>query len=194
MPNFPNIPLTIQAFGISAVQTNIYKGRINVIAKDQSTVLRKSKLGSAIFSELRFGDVYKPVDGGYELIEHTFPIDLALFSVNQTKNLVMTNVNGRDGTIKEYIGLGDYQINVKGVINGANGVYPQADVDNLMKFLIYDQSIPISSPYLNDIFGVTEIVVKDYELPQTEGGQSFQKFEINLASEKPVEILIQEQK
>lgn len=187
-------PLIVQSFGISVLQTNIYKGKINVPEKDKSTVTRKSKLGTAIFSELRFGDVYKKVTGGYDLIEHTFPIDLALFSVSQVKNIVITQVNGRDGDITTYNGMSSYKINVKGVINGQNGVYPKDDVENLIKFLEYNQSIPISSPYLNDIFDIQEVVVLSYDINQDEGGHSFQKFEINLKSEQPVEVLIQEQK
>lgn len=193
MPNLPNIQLLVQTFGISAIQTNVYKDKIKVTEKDQSPVLRKSKLGTAIFSDLQFGNIFPTIDGVPSEETHT-AIDTALFSVNQVKNVVRTSINGRDGTIKEYIGLGDYQINIKGVICGANGVYPVDEVENLMNFLVYDQSIPISSKYLNEVFDVFEVVIMDYELPQMEGGQSYQKFEINCVSEKPVEILIQEQK
>jgi len=187
----PNIQLLSQSFAINAVQTSIYKDKILVSTKDESPVIRKSVLGTAIFSDLQFGDIFD--EDGVLIAVHR-PIDTALFSVNQVKSVIRTPINGRDGTIKEYIGMGDYQINVKGVICGANGVYPQKDVDNLMKFLIYDQSIPITSPYLNDVFDIFEVVVMDYEVPQTEGGQSYQKFEINFVSEKPLEVLIQEQK
>lgn len=193
-PKNNNVPLIIQSFGINVLQTAIYKGKINVAEKDKSTVGRKSQLGTSIFSELRFGDVYKKVKGGYDLIEHKFPIDLALFSVSQVKNIVITQVNGRDGDITTYNGMSSYRINVKGRINGKNGVYPKDDVENLIKFLEYDQSIPISSPFLNDIFDIQEVVVLNYDINQDEGGHSYQKFEINLKSEKPVEILIQEQK
>lgn len=191
MPNLPNIQLTIQSFAINAVQTAIYRAKIKTAIKDESPILRKSKLGTAIFSDLQFGDIF---DENGVLIDIHRPVDTALFSVQQVKNVVRTNINGRDGTIKEYIGMGDYQINIKGVICGENGVYPSEDVENLMKFMIYGQSIPIDSKFLNEVFDIFEIVVLDYDIPQTEGGQSYQKFEINCVSEKPVEILIQEQK
>lgn len=193
MPNLPNIQLTINAFGTSNVQASIYTGKITVPEKDQSQVLRKSKLGTAIFSDLQFGDIFIPINGALTQATHV-PIDTALFSVNQTKNVVRTSINGRDGTIKEYIGMGDYTINIKGVICGANGVYPADEVDSLKQFLVYDQSIPILSKFLNEVFDIYEVVILDYDINQEEGGQSYQKFEINCVSEKPVEILIQEQK
>lgn len=189
--NLPNVQLTTQAFGLFAIQTSIYKARIKTSVKDVSPVIRRSSLGTAIFSDLQFGDIYD--ENGVLIDVHT-PIDTALFSVNQTKNIVRTNINGRDGTIKEYIGMGDYQINIKGVICGSNGVYPADEVENLMKFLAYDQSIPIDSKFLNEVFDIFEVVIMDYDIPQEEGGQSYQRFEINCVSEKPVEILIQEQK
>lgn len=195
MPNIPSIELTINKFALDGVQTNIYKGRINITEKDQSPVLRKSKLGTAIFSDLALGDNQGNIyDASGNIVATNTPIDTALFSVNQTKNVVRTNINGRDGTIKEYIGLGDYVINIKGVICGANGVYPVDEVNSLTEFLRYDQSIPIKSKFLNEVFDIYEIVVLDYDVNQDEGGQSYQKFEINCVSEKPVEILIQEQK
>lgn len=189
--NLPNAQLTAQAFGLFAIQTAIYSSRIKVAAKDISPVIRRSSLGTAIFSDLQFGDIY---DDDGVLIDVHRPIDTALFSVNQVKNVVRTAINGRDGTIKEFIGMGDYVINIKGVICGKNGAYPAEDVENLMKFLTYDQSIPVDSKFLNEIFDIFEIVIIDYDVPQEEGSQSYQRFEITCVSEKPVEILIQEQK
>lgn len=182
-----NANLIISSFAFPFLQTEIYKGRIPVTQRDEP--LRKSKFGTNIFSDLQFTSI---TSNGEEIIH--IPVDTVLFNVQQTKNIVRTQIQGRDGAIKEYIGLDDYEINIKGVICGPNGVYPWDEVSNLVAFCRYDQSIGITSKYLNDLFDITEVVIKDYSFEQSEGSQSYQRFEINCWSEKPVEVLIQEAK
>lgn len=177
--------ITLKSFGIPMLQTEIYKGRIPIPTPDKSPFTRKTKLGTAIFSDLQFSEI-----NGLKHI----PVDCVLYNVNQAKNIVRTQILGRDGQIKEYVGLDDYEINIKGVICGDNGVYPWDQVINLVKFFRYDQSLGITSRFLNDLFDITEVVVKDFAFEQSEGSQSYQKFEVNLWSEKPLEILIQEGK
>lgn len=180
-----NPTLITKTFGIQFLTTEIYKGKIPINTPDEPPVKRKSKLGTAIFSDLQFSDI----DGTVHV-----PIDTALFSVYQAKNIVRTQIQGRDGRIKEYLGEDDFEINIKGVICGENGKYPYDQVKNLIAFCRYGQSIGIVSKYLNEIFDIQEVVISDYRFEQEEGGYSYQKFELNCYSEKPVEILIQEAK
>lgn len=187
-----NPELIIKTFGISAIQTSIYKGKITPTVEDEplKTRFQGRTLSTPVFSDLQFDNITLP--NGAE-ITHIFPIDTVLFSVTQTKNIIKTPISGRDGTIKEYIGMGDYNINVKGVIAGGRGRYPVEAVDNLLEFLNYNQSIKIYSKYLNERFNIDEIVITDFDIAQDEGGYSQQKFEFNALSDYPVEILIQQQ-
>ncbi len=180
-----NPALILKTFGVQFLQTELYKGRIPINAPDEAPITRKSQLGTSIFSDLQFVDI-----GGFK---HT-PVDCVLFNVFQAKNIVRTPIIGRDGQIKEYIGDDDFEINIKGVICGTNGHYPFEQVSNLVEFLRYKQSLGIISQYLNNIFDITEVVVKDYAFEQTEGSYSYQKFEINCWSERPVELLIKDAK
>lgn len=177
--------LILKTHGIEFLQAEIYKGKIPITTPDESPIKRKSKLGTAIFSDLQFTDV----NG----IKHV-PVDTALFGVYQAKNIIRTQIQGRDGRIKEYLGEDDFEINIKGVICGDNGAYPYEQVKNLLYFLRYNQSLGIVSKFLNEIFDIQEVVISDYRFEMDEGGYSYQKFEINCYSEKPVEILIQEAK
>lgn len=188
-----NPELIIKTFGISALQTSIYKGKITGTKEDDplKTRFQNRTLSTPVFSDLQFDAITLDSGGA---VTHLYPIDTVLFSVRQTKNIVRTNINGRDGTIKEYVGMGDYEINIKGVIAGARGVYPVDAVDNLMEFLTYNQSIKVYSKYLNERFNIDEIVINDFDLKQDEGKYSQQSFEINAYSDYPVEILIQQQK
>ncbi len=187
MINQSNAQLIIQTFGLQAVDTNIFKGKIPNNEKDKSPIQRVSSLGTAIFSDLNFSPF---LDGNTQ--NYMDPIDTALFTVRQNKNVVVTNINGRDGSIKEYVGMSDYNINIKGVICGRNGHYPKELVQDLITFCKYGQSLGIVSMYLNDIFGIQEVLITNFDLPQMEGGYSYQKFEIDCLSDKPVEILISE--
>lgn len=188
-----NPELIIKTFGLSAVSTQIYRGRIKPTIEDLplKTRFQGRTLSTPVFSDLQFDNI--TLDNGVS-VTHIYPIETVLFSVTQTKNIIRTNINGRDGTIKEYIGMGDYNINIKGVIAGSRGQYPVEAVDNLLEFLTYNQSIKIYSKYLNERFNIDEIVINDFDLKQEEGRYSQQSFEINAFSDYPVEILIQQQK
>lgn len=188
-----NPELIIKTFGISALQTSIYKGKINGTTEDAPLKTRFSNrtLSTPVFSDLHFDNI--TLNNGVE-VTHIYPIDTVLFNVTQSKNIIKTSINGRDGTIKEYVGMGDYGINIKGIIAGQRGQYPIDAVDNLMEFLTYNQSIRIYSKYLNERFNIDEIVITDFDLKQEEGRYAQQSFEINAISDYPVEILIQQQK
>lgn len=196
-PNLPQLPITnasqlansvspellVKTIGIPLLTAELYKGRIPFNVPDESPILRKNSLGKAIFSDLQFTSI-----NGTEHI----PVDCVLYQVSQAKNIIRTPIAGRDGQIREYVGEDDFEINIRGAIYGTNGAYPWEKVINLVYFLRYNQSLGIVSKYLNEVFDITEVVVKDYTFEQSEGSYSYQKFEINCWSEKPVEILIQE--
>lgn len=150
----------------------------------------KSALGTLVLSQLKFADTTNlllELNGKKgRVLEHKRPIDACLFSVNQTKNIIKTNIQGSNkGSIKEFINDGDYSINIKGIINGLNGVYPSYAVDDLIQYLIQPKELEIICPFLNELFGITYIVVENYSFPQNEGGYSYQVFEINAISEIP---------
>jgi hypothetical protein len=181
-----NPVMVLKTFGLSLLQTEIYRGRIPINPpEDESPVQRKSKLGTSIFSDLQF----LPVGG-----EDHIPIDKCLFDVNLPMLIVRTAIQGKNGQTKEYIGEDDADVTIRGIVCGTNGAYPLEQVKNLLRFCRRGQSLGILSKYLNEVWDITEVVVKNILFEQPEGSQSFQKFEIQLWSDKPVEILIREAK
>jgi hypothetical protein len=129
-----------------------------------------------------------------ELIEETgngFPnalqINTVLIELTQTKNVVVTPIAGASGTIKEYIGDGDYQIKIRGFLEGdAPNKYPTVDVRNLSEYLQAPVPIKIISNYLRT-FDISSIVVTDYAFPQQEGRRNLQFFELTAVSDKELE-------
>lgn len=180
----------VQAFGLSHLKTELYRAGMPKASftKDISPILRKSKLGNAIFSDLAFDAITLP---NGEAIKH-IPVDIALFTVNRNKNIVVTPISGRDEDVIEYLSKKSFTINIKGIINGDNGRYPQEEVESLIKYLEANVALPITSFYLNSLFSVYNVVVTDYSLAQDEGFYSRQKFEINCISDAPVELKIQQ--
>lgn len=114
-------------------------------------------------------------------------MDLVVCEVSQERNIVVTPVNGRDGTVKEYISDGDYSIGMKGKIVGTGYLYPVTAVQNLLKVCRAKIAVDVESPYLREVFGITRMVIASYRLWQEEGVEGEQMFEITALSESALE-------
>ena len=112
-----------------------------------------------------------------------------LLHVNQAKKIVETEIQGLDGTVKEYIGLGDYNVTINGLIVAANGQSIASDLYNLMTQLKARVAIPVECDYLNNL-GISTLVVKEFDLEQEAGGYSKQAFTIQCLSDKDVVLQI----
>jgi hypothetical protein len=192
--------LILNGFGLSALKTEIYTLSANT--QEGDTPIKSSYyLGTPVFANIDFiGGTYINMAG--EAIEYLggenggFAIDSVLVSVGQSKNIVTTAIQGRNGTVKEYISDGDYKITIRGVLTSAtnrNGdYYPVEEVKKLMEICKVNASVKIASRFLNDIFGVYNIVIESYVFPQEEGQYNTQLFSIDCISDDPIELTIQQ--
>lgn len=195
--------IIIKTFGLGALKTAIYqigvdKANTSEIDSYESKTYSdlpsyKSKLGTPVMSDL---DIDPLKDSGVSYIQ----IPTVLFTVNQKKNIISTSVQGRNGTVKEYISDGDFTINVKGVLVGDNGKYPRVgfpsgtkggvnSVNDLINLFNLNRSVAVNSWYLRQ-FNIYSIVITDYNFPQNEGEYSVQPFEFNAISDVPFELNI----
>ena len=213
--------LIIQTFGLGALKTGIYIPAINAAELKANTISDfnkyannlpvtpeidaynhedfsylpsyKSKLGTPVMSDL---DIDPKKESGLPRIQ----IPTVLFTINQKKNIISTAVQGRNGTVKEYISDGDFNINVKGVLVGDNGKYPKlgfastsiggvSSVDYLISLFQINKSLEVNSWFLRQ-FNIYNIVITDYNFPQNEGEYSVQPFEFNAISDVPFELNI----
>lgn len=112
-----------------------------------------------------------------------------LIDVQQSKNIVNTAINGLNGTVKEYISDGDYEVSLRGALVNEKGYdYPLDYFKQLNDVLKAPVSLQVTSEYLS-LFPIHNLVVKGYTLPQTEGSSNTQLFEINALSDNPVELI-----
>lgn len=125
-------------------------------------------------------------------VRHEWPytiFDTVLITVDQPKNIIKTAIQGRNGTVKEYISDGDYSINIKALIIGPLGVMPLQEVSDLKKVLDAPMSLAVNSRFLQNL-GIDNLVVDRYSFPQVEGGYHYQAVEINCSSDLPIELKI----
>lgn len=149
-----------------------------------------SYLGTEVFSNLIINGGSYFDENGVEITYPAFGCDTVLFNVTQTKNIVKTAIQGRNGTIKEYISDGDFEIEVRGVIVSKNPLhYPDDEVASLVEVLKVPTELRITSSFLNNL-GIDDVVIENYSFQQNEGFYNSQLFTIKMVSETPIELRI----
>lgn len=167
--------------------------------------LKPSRTGKAPGWDGRGGaitvrDVSTPItdksywEGRYALCELTLRkqdgqslvINDAVCAVSRSKNIVTTQMVGTDGTVKEYISNGDYQINiVVGVAAVRDGVivdeYPAEGLEQLRDFFDEKASIDVHSLFL-EIFDIGSIVIKSFSVSQ-DTASNYQSVSISAMSD-----------
>jgi hypothetical protein len=124
-----------------------------------------------------------------------------VISVTQERNIVTTSLQGRDGTIKEYISNGDYGITLDIALTDYEGEpdeqtdeefllpkqdYPISRLETLRKLLTTPQTVEVESDFLY-AFGIRSAVVTSFSLQQ-ETHSNRQSVQIQMLSDEPYEI------
>ena len=146
-------------------------------------------LGTPVYTNIEFQAGKYKDENGREVTFDALRIDTVLLTVSQSKNIVKTEIQGRNGTVKEYIGMSDYNISIQGIITGTNGVYPIDEVSNLKKILKASVPVAVNSWYLQNL-DIDTVVVNDFTINQVAGGYSYQPFTITCLSDAPIELIL----
>lgn len=169
-------------------QTNEFQGNVQVYTKDAP--IATSPLGTPVMQDITFKSVnYTDFNTGLQRSTGEVNLQTILLNVNQAKKIITTEIQGKDGTVKEYIGLDDYTISINGIINGSNGHNPADEIIALMRVLVGRPAIPVVCTYLNNL-GIFNIVIKEFTLDQEAGGYSKQAFSISALSDADVILQI----
>ena len=162
----------------------------NGVQKDEPIGI--SELGTPIYSDLTFDACSYTDKNGRRIDVSEVNVQTVLITLDQPINIVKTVIQGRDGTVKEYIGKDDMQVTINGIITGKNGVYPLQKVNDLKAWLDAPISKGLTTWWLDNL-GISNVVVSSFQFPQTEGGYSYQVFSISAISDTPVELKISTQ-
>lgn len=188
-----NFRLVLGAFGINKLRTVIYKSQLGEDAPARSSSFEEFEdvqpptnlntgvddgnvsnwMGLPVFCDIQF-----PLSDGKTLI-----LDTVLMTVNQQKNIVRTTIQGRPGTIKEYVSDGDYDVSIKGaLVSPQTSDYPEQIVRELHEVLSRSESIDIVCDYLR-LFDIHRLTITAFNFPQQVGYQNMQLFEITALSD-----------
>lgn len=117
-------------------------------------------------------------------------IESVLIEVSQQRNIVKTIINGRNGSVKEFINNGDYSLKIQGFFATQNpDVYPEEDVKVLVSYLEAPVSLKITNSFLNNYFNINQMVVEELKFEQVVGQRNIQFFTINASSDRPFEVI-----
>ena len=97
-------------------------------------------------------------------------INDAVVTLTRKRNIVSTAMVGMDGTVKEYINEGDYDIDITVGIQAVRDgrivdEYPSEGIAQLRGFLDEKATLNVYSEFL-DIFDITKMVVTEVKLTQ----------------------------
>ena len=81
-------------------------------------------------------------------------------SVTTGNNIVRQNITGRDGTVKELINADDIKITISGnLISDSHNEFPLDMLKQLVSILASEDTVQVESILLNDVYGVTKMVL-----------------------------------
>lgn len=175
----------------------IYTGvnRIAPTEYEPDESIATSYLGTPVYSNLVIsnGQWVDPVTGVITKYSG-LRVDSAIMQVSGDKNIVMTEIQGRNGTIKELINNRDYQIQIGGfLISHQINVAPIEEKNVLIKICQAQAPVEVVSQFLND-FGIYNLVIQSYSIQEEQGHRSRIPFTLTCVSDLPYDLeIIQEQ-
>lgn len=145
-----------------------------------------SYLGSPVYDQL----ILKVPALNPGLITTDLIMQTILLEVNQERLIQKTSIQGRNGTVKEYISDGDYMISIRGaMVSPYSNHFPFSDITDLVRFCKIQDSIAIASKFLG-YFGINSIVIEKYRIAEKMGSRNEVPFEIQAVSDYPIEFLL----
>lgn len=118
-----------------------------------------------------------------------------LVEVARRKNIITTDIQGRNGSVKEFISTGDYAVTIKGILaaDPTQGQYarryPTREVQALKELTSLTESVPVSGR-LFKLFGIRNLVIQDEAWPPLPGFTNLQAYELRCLSDEPLELLL----
>ena len=142
----------------------------------------KSQFGLPLFMPLEIESFERGVDN--------LLLESAVVDFSESKNIVITEVQGRDNSIDEFINNGYSQMSFSGIIAGRGFGYPLDEVELFKAFMRSNKPLRIVHEQLN-MLDVFDIVVTDWKLPKSPYA-NIQLYSFDCKSSVPIELTINE--
>lgn len=149
-------------------------------------------LNTPIYENIEIkGGNYQPIDSEDNIpyaggVGSSFVLNSVIMSISMTKNIVVTVLQGRNGTFKEYISDGDYLINLTGSLVDKYPIYPEDKLIMLIGIVTAPKELEIANKTFT-LLGIKNVVVTDFEFKQKQGFRNMIDFNINLLSDDFIE-------
>lgn len=201
-------PIILKDAAVSHLREGILRATLAPKRTSLNRAEYRSYLNTPVHGSFIFGDLSNSAANNYidpfgETRSFT-PLKFheCTFRVALTKNIIKTPLQGYNGTVKEYISDGDFEIAIDGVLSGvynsitrsfeASSLYPEEYVRDLVAALKVPAAIPVSNNILSVIFEINYVVVANYVFSRDTAGMNYQRFSLNLISDRPIEIVLKE--
>ncbi|GEM_PF-2884346 len=154
-------------------------------------ILGHNVFGFPVYSNLVIkGDSYTDNFGKVIASFSDIRLDAVLLEIERENNIIVTDIQGRANSVIEYVGSKSAKIHVYGtMLADIPGVYPEADVAELMRALQSNKALRIESWFLA-MAGIYNLVVNKDSIKQEAGSQEYQKFEFDAIADSPIILKI----
>ena len=114
-------------------------------------------------------------------------LECVIFEISQQKRVILTDVNGMDGAVVEFISNQNYQVNMQVLIGGKGRNYPLQAVQALQEWLNQPASFQVENALLNKL-KIYDLVCTGYGINPSPGFENIQRFDINCVSDRATEF------
>lgn len=177
-------------------------GQYYQLISEQQAVAKKKNYSDSIvgrvvqdYLELSIGTEGMYFDAESGKIEPNSKYGLVTFvdlqpgvQVSSRNNIVLTTVQGRDYTRKEFVSGGDLEISISGKITSKYpDVYPEAEVSKFLKLMQYKGVIECDNTILRQ-FKVDKLIVLNYSFPASDC-RNIQPYTLSCVAVEPSEAV-----
>ncbi len=189
--------LLVKGHGLALLKPKFFQ--INTrVAGDEQTVFasgsgvdtydKTSAFGTPLFDIVTIQAVSYEDENGKTVNLSKFDLDIVLAEVSKPRNIVVTKIAGKSGSVKEYMSDGDYEISLKGsLINPLAFSSPAQLIRDFDQITKAPKELRITSNFLG-YFEIFTIVITHSKAWQREGERNVCDFELTALSDTPFEI------
>lgn len=149
---------------------------------------KKSLFGTPVYDIVTFEAFTYTDDTGKEINNAKFELEVAIVEVNKSRNIVKTQVMGKNGTIKEYMSDDDYMISIHGSFTNKYAyLSPEALIRAFDQLTKAPVELKVVSNFLS-YFDIFTIVIENSKIQQREGARNIVDYELLCSSDTPFEL------
>lgn len=182
--------LTRQAFnikGFAPILTGSFNPKINYDDSQIETIevadaVATSVFGTPIFETLALIDPVTKTRIEFD--------DAPMITVNKKNHIIKSKVQGRSGSVKEFITEEDYIVNVRGVlVNHTGEDLPYDRINQINEIARLPQSIKVESKLLN-LLGIHNLVIEELVFAEDANYTNVRPYQMKCLSDTPIELVL----